>query len=175
MQSSDIILGFLLGFFANWAFAIALRSLPDDWVRYRIQIDQLQEREDPSSPQWWARVKIVSPRWLKRVFLKEPLKEYLGVELKLDGGKCIRTKWEGGDVNHSLFRADGAGMFNALAFTVSHPNVYLTDNITGAENVIQEGKHTVRARIIRLVDGDVAAEKQFPFVVAKGRVSIESG
>lgn len=169
-----IILGFVLGVSANWVFAVILRLLPDQWVRYKVQIERLQELEDGSFRLWWARTKIARPFWLKRIFLKEPLMEYLGVELKIDNGEWTRTKWERGDVNEYRSRADGVGMINALAFTVSRPSVYLADNMS-AGNAIQEGKHALQLRVTRLLDSKVAAEKQFSFVVGNGGLKVESG
>lgn len=168
-----IVLGFLFGVLANWVFAIILRLLPDVWVRYGVQIERLQELEDdPHFPQWWALVKIAPPFWLKRIFLKEPLSEYLVVRLKLDNGKWTGTKWEGGDINHSRFRADGAGTINALAFTISRPIIYLCDFIDGA-NAIKDGQHTLQVRVVRLLDNEKAAEKRFSLTVEKERLNVD--
>lgn len=158
--------GLLIGFLANWAFVVWTRLLRAELVRYPVQIGDLSHHKEGDFLYREVSVKILLPDcW--RVTLKEPLREYLHVRLKLDKGEWVQGKWTEGDLNVYRLLADGAMRASAIVFTCYNQRVCLADDI---DSPIGEGNHTIDIQVIRSWDEDVADKMKISFAVDKGKL-----
>jgi hypothetical protein len=154
----NFLLGFIAGIFANQVFAMLSRLLPDKWVRYGVLIGEL-EKQNTLGVIWISQITLTSPsRWRRALML--PLIEYLIAEVRFNNGEWIKTRWQTGDVNIAMLRADGLMTIPVVILTYSGSQSYLGDNIQ--TNLITDSG-IIELRIIRSVDKQEAAIKRFYF------------
>ena len=168
MSIRAFILGLVAGILANQVFAMVTRALPSQWVRYTVKIGQPEFDDDISS--WKVPVKISSPPWYRRMFML-PLNEYLLVEIKLDNGKWVKTKWDKGDTGETMLLANGVMTVDATIFT-RQGCWYLADK-NRTDYSINSQNNLLSIRIKRSLDNEIADEFSFPFsLTVDGKIEI---
>lgn len=166
----DYFVAFLLGFFANWGFAMLSRLLPDTWVRFVIRIGDASCETDPVGPTWSVPITVRPPRW-KRVVMY-PLQEYLLVEVRVDQEVWVRSKWAKGDINEAMLRADAAMSVPAIVLTGTNSGTYfIADRYAEAEYQVVD-PHQIEVRVLRSVDMIVADTVMIPVVSKEGAMNL---
>ena len=149
--------GVLAGIVASVLFSFLARLFPAKWVRYSVRFGAVEDRKNSVATTRVIPVAIKAPLW--RIF-KEPLREYLTVEVRVDDGAWVQSKWDEGDVGIDRLRVDAAMTAYATAFVVSsdEKKKYLGCKFLEDEYEIQGQSPQIGMRIIRNVDGKIAAE-----------------
>ncbi len=154
------IIGFLAGFFANWGFGMVMRLLPATLVRFKVETGNVEREEGLGNIKTWSvMVTISQPGW--RVALKEPLREYLIVEVRFGEGKWIQSMWNEGDPGLYRLRADAAMTVPAVILTGRSNQLFLGHRFLEEKYALPQGqRHLVEVRIVRTLDKSIAAVSQ---------------
>jgi hypothetical protein len=151
------VIGVLAGIVASVLVSFLAKLFPARWVRYSVRFGAFKERKDLAATTRVIPVVIKAPLWR---ILKEPLREYLIVEVRGDNGAWVQSKWDEGDVGVDRLRVDAAMTAYAIAFTVSSNGgkKYLGDKGFEGEYEIQGQSRQIGLRIVRSVDEKIAIE-----------------
>ena len=149
--------GVLAGIVASVLVSFLAKLFPARWVRYSVRFDDFKDRKDLAATTRVIPVVIKAPLWR---ILKEPLREYLIVEVRVDNGAWVQSKWDEGDVGIDRLRVDAAMTAYATALTMSSDErkKYLGDKFLRDEYEIQGQSHQIGLRVVRSVDEKIAFE-----------------
>jgi len=147
------LLGFIIGFLANWGYAMIMRLLPATICRYPVKIDVTRTDKSISGMLTIKSAVIIGPPGKSRA-LMEPLVEDLAVKLKMDNMEWVQGVWSCGDIDEDYFTANRtARTFTVLASTGgTGGEVFISNKYGENEYLIPDGAHVLEVQIVRVVD-----------------------